>query len=51
MERNRWLMAKVVVVDKDDQSRYLEQLVNKLFVRVENKDEFDGSIPRREAGT
>ena len=51
MERNRWPMAKVVVVDKDDQSRYLEQPVNKLFVLVENKDEVDGSIPRREAGT
>ena len=51
MERNSWPMAKVVVVDKDDQSRYLEQPVNKLFVLVEKKDEVDGSIPRREAGT
>ena len=51
MEKNRWPIPNVVVVDKDDQSRYLEQPVNKLFVLVENKDEVDGSIPRREAGT
>ena len=39
-------------VDRVSQkSRYLERLVNKLVVLVENKDEVDGSIPRREAET
>ena len=39
-------------VDRVSQkSRYLEQPVNKLVAIVENKDEVDGSIPRREAGT
>ena len=70
MERNRWPMAKVVAIYKDDKSvvrsfrllmgsvdrvsqksDYLERPVNKLVVLVENKDEVDGSIPCREAGT
>ena len=32
-------------------SRYLERPVNKLVILVENKDEFDGLIPIREAET
>ena len=39
-------------VDRISQkSRYLELPVNKLVVLPENKNEVDGSIPRREAGT
>ena len=44
--------TKRKTVDRVSQkSRYLERPVNKLVVLVENKDEVDGSIPRREAGT
>ena len=32
-------------------SIYLERHVNKFLILVENKDEFDGSIPIREAET
>ena len=45
----RLLMASVDGLSQ--KSRHLEQPVNKLVVLVENKDEVDGSIPRREAGT
>ena len=42
----------MVSVDKISQkSRYLELPVNKLVVLPENKNEVDGSISRREAGT
>ena len=45
----RLLMGSVDRVSQ--KSRYLERPVNKLVVLVENKDEVDGSIPRREAET
>ena len=45
----RLLMGSVDRVSQ--KSRYLERPVNKLVVLVENKDEVDGSIPCREAGT
>ena len=39
-------------VDRASQKlRYLERPVNKLVVIVENKNEVDGSAPRREART
>ena len=45
----RLLMGSVDRVSQ--KSGYLERPVNKLVVLVENKDEVDGSIPCREAGT
>ena len=45
----RLLMGSVETVNQ--KSKYLERPVNKLVILVENKDEIDGSILRREAET
>ena len=45
----RLLMGSVETANQ--KSRYLERPVNKLVILVENKDEIDGSIPRREVET